>query len=81
MNEKEFCYWLQGFFELTGKQEITPEQAKMIQEHLQTVFNKVTPPLQQPWPGSGLVQPRPSPFGQGTGQFPFPQFPPGQVIC
>lgn len=47
MIPEQFAYWLQGFFELQeteGKApEVTPEQAKMIREHLKTVFCKVTP--------------------------------------
>lgn len=46
MTPKEFCYWLQGFFELqgklTGKVELTPEQAAMIRDHLQYVFTHLT---------------------------------------
>jgi hypothetical protein len=42
MTAQEFCYWLQGFFEVAKPNEITPEQAKMIEEHLQLVFTKVT---------------------------------------
>lgn len=42
MTSQEFCYWLQGYFELSTSPAITPEQAKVIKEHLQLVFNKVT---------------------------------------
>lgn len=45
MNEKEFCYWLQGFFELTDTEELSKEQVAMIKSHLSLVFTKVTPPL------------------------------------
>lgn len=48
MTSKQFCYWLQGFMELTGEDAtLTPEQMKMVREHLGLVFRKVTPPLQQ----------------------------------
>lgn len=43
MTPEQFCYWLQGFAELSGEQP-TPEQWKAIREHLQTVYHKVTPP-------------------------------------
>ena len=46
MTPEQFCYWLQGYAELTESQP-TPEQWKMMQEHLQTVFYKVTPSLEQ----------------------------------
>ncbi len=42
MNEINFCYWLQGFFELTGKERLTSDQVRMIKEHLQLVFEKKT---------------------------------------
>ena len=45
MNEREFCYWLRGFFEITGDDVIptlTTEQITTIKEHLDLVFDKVT---------------------------------------
>lgn len=44
MTPEQFCYWLQGFGELTNDAP-SPEQWKAIKEHLQTVFHKVTPPF------------------------------------
>ena len=45
MNSRDFCYWLQGYFELTdsdsGKTVLTgisPEAALIIQDHLNMVF-------------------------------------------
>lgn len=43
MDPKDFCYWLQGYIELSDATSLTPAQIKMIRDHLQTVFNKVTP--------------------------------------
>ena len=44
MNEREFCYWLQGFFEISDSVGyINPTQTKIIQDHLNLEFNKVTP--------------------------------------
>jgi hypothetical protein len=43
MNERDFCYWLNGFVELTQGQTPNPAQWKSIQEHLGEVFKKVTP--------------------------------------
>ena len=40
MTPRDFVYWLQGFFEITGKESITPEQVKMIKKHLDLVFEK-----------------------------------------
>lgn len=38
MKSRDFCYWLQGFFELTGSAAITEPQADMIRVHLALVF-------------------------------------------
>lgn len=54
MTPEQFCYWLQGYFEL--KQTIdhrdgaTPETMKVIEDHLKTVFVKVTPTAKAPTP-------------------------------
>lgn len=42
MTPEQFVYWLQGFSEITGS---TPseKQWEIIQDHLQLVFEKVTP--------------------------------------
>jgi hypothetical protein len=45
MNELNFAYWLQGYFELSkvnGEVKLTQEQINMIDRHLNLVFNKVT---------------------------------------
>lgn len=42
MNERDFYYWLQGFFELSGATELTAKQVKMIKEHMALVTEKVT---------------------------------------
>lgn len=57
MNPEQFAYWLQGFVELNpSMDQPTPEQWKAIAEHLQTVFVKVTPPVQVP-PGPIVAAP------------------------
>lgn len=42
MKSRDFCYWLQGFFELNGQQMmgqvISNDQANVIQQHLALVF-------------------------------------------
>lgn len=43
MTPEQFTYWLQGFSEVQGNVP-TKEQWKIIQDHLKTVFHKVTPP-------------------------------------
>jgi hypothetical protein len=46
MTPEQFCYWLQGRAELQPDNTPTAEEWKSICEHLQTVFHKVTPPVQ-----------------------------------
>jgi hypothetical protein len=65
MTPEQFCYWLQGFFEISGAEKIDARQTKEIKNHLSTVFEKVTPdvsipfiqpqtyPTPNPWPGTG----------------------------
>ncbi|AUG88534.1 hypothetical protein [Pseudomonas phage TC6] len=47
MTPEQFCYWLQGYFELKRTIDhrlgATQETMEVIEQHLQTVFNKVTP--------------------------------------
>lgn len=38
MRSTEFAYWLQGFFELSETNEITPRQVEIIKNHLKLVF-------------------------------------------
>jgi len=56
LTPEQFCYWMQGFVEITNGVQPTKEQWAMMVEHLKTVFVKVTPPMP-----TGPV-PRPDPF-------------------
>lgn len=38
MTSREFCYWLQGMFELNGAPSLDERQTKMIKNHLDMVF-------------------------------------------
>lgn len=38
MTSRDFAYWLQGFFEINNPEAITPEQTKIIKNHLNMVF-------------------------------------------
>lgn len=38
MKSTEFCYWLQGFFELSKLDKLSEEQVKCIKNHLNLVF-------------------------------------------
>src|SRR5690348_13034760 len=55
MTPEQFCYWLQGRAELQPDTAPTKAEWKMIREHLQTVFVKVTPPLQTYFPKPGTA--------------------------
>lgn len=47
MTPEQFCYWLQGYFELKKtidhRDGATPETMKVIEDHLKLVLTKVTP--------------------------------------
>jgi hypothetical protein len=38
MKATEFCFWLQGFFELSESEQLTPRQVEIIRNHLKLVF-------------------------------------------
>jgi len=42
MTPENFCYWLQGMFELTGARNLSPTQVQAIKGHLALVFDKQT---------------------------------------
>lgn len=46
MTERDFCYWLKGFFELTDSKHLSEKQILMIKEHLKLVFEKQTSTLE-----------------------------------
>lgn len=56
MTSRDFCYWLQGFFELGGASTtsggmmmITPLQAEIIKGHLNMVFvHEIDPSIATP---------------------------------
>lgn len=38
MTSRDFCYWLQGYFEISNPNTIDQPQVEMIQKHLNLVF-------------------------------------------
>lgn len=79
MTSEQFAYWMQGFVELTpGMATPSPEQWEAIKQHLQTVFMKVTPPLQRidSFPKHTAV-----PLDLYRGLQTLPGLPPYQVTC
>ena len=47
MNTIDFCFWLQGYFEVSGAKELTPEQVEIIKNHLNLVFKHEIDPLRE----------------------------------
>lgn len=45
MTTENFCYWLQGWIELQNPKNINELQIQEIKNHLDLVFNKMTPKL------------------------------------
>jgi hypothetical protein len=41
MTEREFCYWLQGLFEVGKPETLNADQTEMIRQHLGLVFDRV----------------------------------------
>lgn len=78
MNEQTFCFWLQGFVELSDTDTISEKQWLMIKDHLKLVFDKKTPDRQvqgEPinW---DVVRPKPvdligQPGGANYWQYPY----------
>jgi len=48
MTPEQFVYWLQGFFEIQESTTLSRKQVQIINDHLQLVFNKVTPNYPMP---------------------------------
>ncbi len=46
MTSREFCYWLQGVFEVSNPQELTALQTTLIKRHLALVFKHEIDPSQ-----------------------------------
>lgn len=38
MTSRDFCYWLQGYFEVSEASELKPRQVEQIKKHLSLVF-------------------------------------------
>lgn len=47
MNTIDFCYWLQGFFELSESNNLTENQVQKIRNHLNLVFKHEIDPLRE----------------------------------
>ena len=38
MNSRDYCFWLQGFFEISETEQLTTKQIEIIKNHLSLVF-------------------------------------------
>jgi len=38
MTSRDFCYWLMGFFEISGVQQLGFDQTESVKQHLALVF-------------------------------------------
>ncbi len=38
MTSRDFCFWLQGMFEISSVESLTAEQTKIVKDHLNLVF-------------------------------------------
>ncbi len=48
MTARDFCYWLQGLFELGKPSELNAEQTEVVRRHLALVFKHEIDPLAGP---------------------------------
>lgn len=94
MTPEQFSYWLQGFVEMNGGKMPTEGQWKAIQEHLATVFKKVTLPVEEPKKAESDLERSLREYAERSKTMPhYPQpnwwqpqwtpgqFPPGTIIC
>jgi hypothetical protein len=59
MNERDFFYRLQGFFEISESKTLSEKQVQVIKDHMKLVAQKVTPDRSQT---AGVYQPDPFDF-------------------
>lgn len=71
MTSRDFCYWLQGAFEITQNRHFGEEETATIKRHLALVFkHEIDPSIPDP---TGVLQAT----HDGT---PLPQVPPSEVL-
>jgi hypothetical protein len=53
MTHKEFCYWLQGFFEVIQPKSLSKDQVSTIKERLEGTFDELKAPAKSATPKKG----------------------------
>lgn len=48
MTSRDFCFWLQGYFEVSGNSALDREQADIVKRHLSLVFKHEIDPAMGP---------------------------------
>lgn len=49
MTSRDFCYWLQGYFEISGRKNLDVKAVDMIKRHLSMVFkHEIDPSIPDP---------------------------------
>ena len=49
MTSRDFCYWLQGFFEIGHPQSLTVQETEIVKRHLALVFkHEIDPSMPDP---------------------------------
>lgn len=59
---EQFCYWLKGFMEVADPSELNCTQTQIIKDHLDEVFNKVTPDRKIPKISTNEIEELPEGF-------------------
>lgn len=49
MTPENFCYWLQGYLEISDSKDLDSNQLDIVKDHLKLVFNKITPNRTDPY--------------------------------
>lgn len=58
MDQRDFIYWLNGFFELSAATTLNEQQVQVIKDHLALVMTKVTPTVPPPIVPSSPLLPK-----------------------
>lgn len=49
MTSRDFCFWLQGFFELSNEKYLDEKQTNLVKKHLAMVFvHEIDPSMPNP---------------------------------